>query len=251
MPLIIPPNVPYQSPLVAVPAFWTRKAVEGPLVVPIEIDWASLAAECVSFNVGNIGTNPLSQIVAMTVDNSASGSDVQVIFPDVGQVLDVPAYETVTSPVFTGGTSFYVSNQGELSVDVTRIIVHNSMPPSLSIPKSVFTSVAGVSGITLTANGTTTIIAANITGTIAAMSIAAELGSATAGFASALLRDGSMGQLWDATLAIPASNPNNSVLANINGINARFVNGVYLDVSAVTAGMTNCGITLNIYYRTP
>lgn len=251
MPFIIPPNVPYQSPIVSLPAFWDRVPIEGARLVPIEIDWQASGASCIAFNVGNLSTNPISQIAAMTVDNSASGNDVAILFPDVGQVLDIPAYETVTATVFTGGTAFYVQNIGTPSTDTTRIIVHNTVPPVLSIPKSEFSASAGANGVSLGAVSTTPIIASTVSGTLECLSITVFNGSTVAGGAAMFLQDGNANVLWELTVNFAANQNGVFNVANINGISWRFNNGLFLVVSSVVGPLNDAGVTVNSYRREP
>ena len=153
--------------LVPIAARWNKPPAEGDKFIACEIDWGVTTpvgqAVQISLTAGPVA---LSQIVAFSVDNGRSGSDVSFIFPDTGKQLTVPAFAQGVYPVFTGSLSFYVMAEVAAVGDVTQFEILNSLPPPVSVLPSQLQSHSGVTGIGLVANLTTPIIPAGVNGTL-------------------------------------------------------------------------------------
>lgn len=248
MPFTLPVSINYPSPLTPIPANWHKEPLEGKSQIGGEIDWSTMggADKTVAFNVGGNAAAPFSKVSAISVDNSQSGSDVTFIFPDTGQTIPVPAYQAGTYPVFTSGTQFYVSAPNALNVDKTTFVIHNSVPPNFSIPKTEFQASAVASGVPF-ANGTTQLIPANITGSLSGMNVGYQNGNTVLGGASISLEDGTGNLIgfysWQST------NPGALSLTDQTNIQVRFTNGVkaIVGISGAPAGT----FFVNLLYRTP
>ena len=140
--LTVPPSKNYQSPLVAVRSIVGRDPPEGPMQIPIEIDWTTMGAQQGStttwatyINLQNLTTQAFSQVCGLKVDNSQCGSDVQIIFTDTQEIITIPAYEPLAVfPVFTAATQFYAVALNAIGADATRIQVLNFLPPPVAVP---------------------------------------------------------------------------------------------------------------------
>jgi hypothetical protein len=180
--LIIPPAVNYQAPIVSIPTLYNNAPKEGRRMVPITIPWNSAGPNnCVYINTSQNTPNPISQIVALAVDNTRCGSDVIFSFPDTQQTITVPTGESVVIPVFTGSLSFYVLSPDALSTDVTNFIIHNSLPPAIDINKSRFVNV--VSSVIVATNTTLSeqLIPVGVNGTITDINLSVSAQSTTGG----------------------------------------------------------------------
>jgi hypothetical protein len=250
--LTIPPAVNYPSPLAALPTRWPTTPVEGPKVIPCEIDWGVMGGpgHCVAINFQNNATLNVSQIVAIYVDNSQCGADVRFIFPDTSSTLTVPAYESGTFPVFTNGTYFYVLSPLVIPSDVTNFVIHNYMPPPVSNPKSEFQQSVSVAGISLTGVTNTVILPAGTNGTLEGLFSTASVVAATVAYnMQATLVDGSGATLLAASLGGAIGVTGNYSLFNVTSANLRFQNGLRV----VTSGTFASGgqAIVNVLYRTP
>jgi len=255
MALNVPPAVNYPSPLIAIPSRWAQKPVEGPKAISCEIDWATMGGsqDTVNFNLQNNATLAFSQIVALKVDNSNCGGDVQFIFPDTGDTVTIPALAAeVITPVFTNGQQFFVQGLGTDAADVTRFQVLNAMPPPLAIPRSTLQESAVVSNIPLT-NGNTTLVGdGNTSLTIEGLVINGYTGTTVSATNYGLIfRD----------LASPFTNLLEFVLVAtgtsspigpfiINPLNFRTNGGLDLNISGITTPGSGI-LTASVLYRTP
>ncbi len=254
MSLTLPPAVNYPSPLIPLITRWNNAPSEGPKCVPCEIDWASMGGvnKCVSMQLYGGAAQTLSQILAISYDNSASGADVMFVFPDTSQVYTVPAYEPAgVMPVFTNALSFYVICPTAQSEDITRFSIHNSLPPpsSLSVSKEQSFATSGTIG---TANGTTLIIPATVSGTIEALNIGAQFNGGANGSAVAQLVDGGSNVVWTGQCSSNNSINVNLQLANLNDLSVRFNGGLSFVVTNGGSPLTGSGnFAVNVYFRTP
>lgn len=248
MPLIIPVAKNYQNPVNSLPAiFGQTEPPEGPRLVPIEIDWGTMASPegAVSINLYGGGAQTLSQIVAISVDNSGCGADIQFVFPDTSQTYTVAAYEPIaTFPVFTNQTQFFVVSPNAEASDTTRFAILNTMPPAVSLPLSVEQQSASVGDLTV-ATGTTDLVAAGINGTLEGIFINFTFGSGAASAVWELVD----GETTPKVIAAGnVSNADNSPVS-IAPITVRFINGLKL-VMTLTGAAGN-QMAINLYYRTP
>ena len=255
MALNIPPARNYVQTLVALPCILEKDPSEGKMIVPVEIDWGAMGGpnNCVSFNLFGLAAQTISQIAAITIDNSACGADVQFIFPDTGQTYTVPAYSPAdTFPVFTNQTNFFVSSPNALSSDTTRFGILNFCPYPSEIPITQLQNVAAVTGTALSSStSSVTVVAAGTTGTIEGLNIFIATPGASIQYNIALaLKDGTGKVLFNANTAAAAAATVNAPLAAITGMNLRFSNGIYLTQTG-TSGSTGGTISVNLLYRTP
>lgn len=252
MALIVPPAKNYTSPLIVRPEKWMNTPPEGPLQIPMTINWGTDASTGGSVAC-NLNVNPpstFSQIAALTVDNSQSGADVTFVFPDTQQSYVVPAYQCVPAmPVFTSGTNFYVIAPSALSSDVTTFSVHNTMPPVLDLPKSEFQSVGAVVGIGL-ATSTTTLVAAGTNGTLSVLNVNLTYNGAATGSGHLTIEDGNNNGLWVGTFGATGAANYAADLVSLADMNVRFSNGLKLAISGVS-GSPSGAVNVNVYYRTP
>lgn len=250
MPLSIPAFDQYQQPLVPLRGLWNTAPAEGDRYVNVEIDWlVTTKSTAVQFSLSGNSPVSLSQIVALAVDNSRCGADIDCIFPDSGFVLTVPAHTQLVSPVFTNALMFYISAPNAAAGDVTVAQILNSMPPPVPIPGAEAQNSVSVTGTPL-ANGTYPLVPAGVSGTL----------NATAGSLS-LLSGGTAGnlllQLVDGTGKVLvyffcSGIANTSVINSLaaTGLAVRFKNGINIVISSAT-GVTGGGMSMNVYYTTP
>jgi hypothetical protein len=243
MPLSIPAFDQYQSPMFPLRGLWNSAPPEGDKFVNVEIDWlVTTKSTAVQFSLSGNSPVSLSQIVALSVDNSRSGADVDFIFPDSGFVLTVPAHNQLVAPVFSNALMFYASAPAAIAGDVTIIQILNSMPPPVPIAPSVQQNHAGIAGITI-ANGTTVVVPAGVNGTLNTISLTVS-GSA-AGVAQLALTDGTGKSVWVANVQTAAGS---STPIAASGLAVRFVNGLNLVITGATAAGAIVG---NVYYSVP
>lgn len=248
MPLIVPVSVNYPGPLVSMPDRWPITPPEGPRSVGLYIAWGTMGGgeKSVAVDVGGNAPASISQIVALTVDNSQSGADVSFLFTDIQQTVTVPAYESGTFPVFTAGTAFYISAPSALAIDATSVVVHNVVPPIGSVPKTEFQAVAVVSGAAPT-TGTTQIIAAGVTGSISALQVGLAVNATAAWSSDILLQDGNGNNI--AYAEADGTGYLTMQMLNLTNMQVRFQNG--LKAVVTSTGAPGGAYAINIYYRTP
>lgn len=251
MPLVIPPAVNYQSPLVAVPTRWQNEnPPEGPKMIPVEIDWNTMggANNCVFINLQNNATLNFSQIVALAVDNSSCGGDIQFVFPDTTETVTIPAYSPkVIVPVFTNQTQFYVLGIGVASEDVTRFSIQNVVPPPIAVPTSQEQNAVSVSGVSVLATGLTQLVPATVNGTLETLQVAVYMDGGTLVFD---IEDGTGKVIAGGSVTESVGGFLNFVPVDLQDIRVRFQTGLKLNIVS-NAGITAGTISVNLYYRTP
>jgi len=253
MTLSVPPSINYQSPLTAVPTKWDRTPSEGSKLIPCEVDWGTMGgpSNCVSFNLQNNATLNFSQIVALSIDNSACGSDIEFIFPDTTETLSIPAYSPKTIvPVFTNQTQFWLSCPNAESEDITRFSILNSLPPPIAVPTTQEQSVASSGSINInTGSGNSTLIASTISGTIESIQVEAQIYSSPGvGYVIWILEDGNSNIIARGNEVV---NGGQLCFAPfmLSDLRVRFQNGVKFVWTATPPGSAQYNI--NLYYRTP
>jgi hypothetical protein len=249
--ITIPPFNQYQSPIVPLRGLWNAPPVEGDKFITAEIDWlVTTTQQAVQFAVSANSPVAFSQIVALAVDNSRSGADVDFVFSDSGFVLTVPALNQGVFPVFTNGLMFYAIAQNAVIGDVTTFQVLNSMPPPTYINPSIEQNHASTAGIPVI-NSTTPIVPAGVTGTLNTLSLSITLTSgATAENMELNLVDGNGRTLWINVYTLPATTTQNFPV-ELTGLQMRFVNGLSMVVSSSTFGAGTGLIVANVYYSQP
>jgi hypothetical protein len=219
---------------------WNSTPPEGDKFCNAEIDWlVTTKSSAVQFSLSGNSPVSLSQIVALSVDNSRSGADVDFVFPDSGFVLTVPARNQLIAPVFTNALMFYASAPGAQAGDTTVFQILNSMPPPVPIAPSTTQNHNSANFVSLT-NGTTVIIPASISGTVNSYSFTV---NGTTGVFNFQLIDGVGSVIMVNTFTLP----DNTALAQ-SGLSMRFRNGLNGVISSSTAVGTLVG---NVYYSIP
>lgn len=250
MPLTIPEFVQFQAPLFPLRGLWNTPPAEGDRFVNAEIDWGTpgmLGVSCIQFLLSGNSPVAFSQIVAMSVDNTRCGSDVDFIFPDSGFILTVPGNNQGVYPVFTNALMFYANAPLAALGDVTICQILNSMPPPVAIQPAETQSQASAPGINLATNATTVIVPPPISGTIQAFTLVITSNEAADGAAEFRLIDGTGRVLYQQTIAVPAGIF--TVTVPVSGIRVRFTQGLsaVVSLSSITAG----NVAVNLYYSVP
>lgn len=255
MPLQLPAAKNYTSPLVAVPVRWTLPPREGPKMIVCEIDWGTMGGpnNCVSINLQNNATLEFSQIVALSVDNSQCGADVQFIFTDTAETLTIPAYSPKSIvPVFTNQTQFFVvtglNSQAVESADVTTFSIHNSVPPPIAVPVSTEQNIANVNAVDM-GTATTQLIPATVNGTLTGAQLNLAMNATNSGNGTWSLQDGTGKVIAQGAVSASSGNKYNLTLFSQMGMNVRFTNGVKL--VCTQGAVLGATINGNLYYRTP
>lgn len=248
--------VNYQSPLLFFPTKWQNESPpEGPGGISCEIDWGTMGGASnvvfVSPQNNTASNQSMSQIVALCVDNSGCGGDCEFLFPDTSDILTMPAGSPRTiSPIFTNGSSFYVSCPTAEPGDVTRFQLLNTLPPPLSVAGG-FEQEAGVS-TDIPNDGATggTLIADNISGYIENLNVYVTAADASAGGSYVYtFQDGNSNIIAGFQVAVPEAGNINALVLNLQGVKLRFINGLTLVASG---GDTELGhISINLYYKSP
>ena len=228
---------------------WNNAPPEGDKFITAEIDWlVTTTQQAVQFSVSANSPVAFSQIVALAVDNSRSGADVDFVFSDSGFVLTVPAHEQVIAPVFTNALMFYAIASAAIAGDVTTFQVLNSRPPVLALAPASTQNHANIGAVNIV-NGTTPVIPAGVNGTLNTISLSAAITEgAAAGTAIVQLFDGLGRELWLTVINAPANGVVDPTFP-LTGLNIRFVNGVNVVVSSST--ITGGTLVINLYYSQP
>jgi hypothetical protein len=216
-----------------------------------ELVWGTTGGTGNSVQFALSGNSPvaLSQIAALSVDNSRCSADVQFLFPDAGFTLDTAARSLGVYPVFTNALTFYAVSPKAALGDVTVFQVLNSLPYPMTaqLPADQAASISGA--LAINTNATTPLITGN--GTLTAASLVASLINATASTESAalLIQDGTGKNLWSTWLVCPA-NTSQNVSIPISGARLKFINGLSLVVSSSTFSAGSM-LSLSLYYTVP
>lgn len=253
------PAVNYQSPLNAIPIRVGTEPKEGRKIIPVEIDWGTMGGpnNTVSLNLQNNATLEFSQIIALSIDNSQCGGDIQFIFPDTSVTLTIPAYSPATIvEVFTNQTQFFVTNLGEQTEDITRFSILNFLPPPIAVPTTQEQNTVNSAGISSAVSGTTAIVAAGINGSIEGVHI--NWFTSVNASANWSLTDGTGKTLFTGEVA--GGNYNNGTIGlavdqflnvlDIDDVRVRFTNGLNFNIVAGTAATIQF-FNVAILYRTP
>jgi hypothetical protein len=257
MPITIPAFSQYQQPIVPLRGLWNRPPKEGDRFINAEIDWQIGNPGAVQFALSGNSPVALSQIVALSVDNSRCGADADFLFPDSGFLLTVPSRNQGVYPVYTNALMFYAISKLAIAGDVTILQVLNSNPPPVAIQPTSYQAQNAAGGISLATNATTPIVAAGISGTIEAIAINAIINNAatTAVAATLTLQDGTGKVLWvgqfSAGGAAASSTTNVVTPIMVSPLSIRFTNGVNAVVSGTTIGAGQGSVSVNVYYTQP
>lgn len=246
MPIVIPPFVQYQQPIVPLRGLWNTKPKEGEFFANIEIVWGeTTTGRALQILMSANSPVAFSQIVALYVDNRKCGYDVDFVFPDSNFTLTVPAYQQGLYPVFTNALMFYiVGAEGINEGNDTVVQVCNSLPPPVTFAPTSMQSTDAVSDVSLAANGTTAVVPAGINGTLQGFTVTVNAGST--GTATLQLVDGT-GKVLLAR-AIDMAQGDSQVIT-VTGISVRFANGLNFIVS--NAAFTAAAADASVFYTTP
>lgn len=256
MPLIIPPAKNYGNPLVMQVSRVGLEPTEGRRQINCEVVWGEYPDYSVNVNLQQNATLALTQIIALSVDNSQCGADVQFYFPDSADVLTIPAYNPKTIvEVFTSSRQFYVISNlnGQIvePADITRFIVLNYLPPPIAVPTSQEQTAAVALVITGVGGGDlTNLVPATVSGTVEAVSVFYSGPVGGAGAIQYAVQDGSTTPriLGGGQTSWGGGNVANQQLLLLNPCHLRFNNGLnFLQNGANIAG----AFSVNILYRTP
>jgi hypothetical protein len=232
--------------LIPVNSRWRTKPLEGDKFIAAEIDWGVTVpiGQAVQFSL-NAGPVEFSQICAFAVDNGRNGGDVSFIFPDTGRQLTIPPFAQGVFPVFTNALTFYALSENALVGDVTEFEILNALPPPVSVLPSQEQSHAGASGIGLSTNSTTPVVAAGTNGTLQGFTVSGSALASGTGNCEVQISDGTGALLWAAFV----SEPSGALSATQSGLQLRFTNGLNFVVSGTT--LTGGFAVVNLYYSVP
>ncbi len=251
MPIIVPPFVQYQSPIVPLRGLWNHAPAEGDRFANVEIDWVVTTGGTFAVQIAMSANSPvaISQIAALSVDNKRCAADVSFVFPDSGYVLEIPAFSQGVYPVFTNALTFYVVAPLATTGDVTIAQVLNSIPPVVAIPSEQAQSTNAANGVLLSANSTTQLVPATVSGLVEGMLVTFNISTGgVAQSAGVVIRDGVGDQLWATTLGF-AANVTTSYVVPINPVRLRFYQGIQIVISGTT--MSAGTVFANVYYSVP
>jgi hypothetical protein len=258
MSLLIPPAKNYTDPLVMQVSRVGLEPTEGRRQVNCEIQWGNYTGNSVNVNLQQNATLALTQIIALSVDNSQCGADVQFIFPDSSDVLTIPAGNPKTIvEVFTSSKQFYVTTglngQIVLAADTTRFIILNYLPPPIAVPTSEEQNTAALGAIV--AGGTTVpstvLVAAGISGTLENMYVyrgSPQAGLSGPGSQTWDIEDGTGKVYASGTFAGGNLSSWNVPVLQLAGVRYRFNNGLLFKQAGDNLGGT---WSVNIGYRIP
>jgi hypothetical protein len=261
---IVPPagSISYKDALIPRKTFWRNPPPEGDQHIPVAVQWTADGgpAQAISFNCESLlSGQPFNQIEALTVNNILSTVDINFLALDSGVMMTVPAGCSGTFPFFTRAKMFYAwTAQTAISTDRTTFAIHNSLPPPLFVGRSALSSVIATAAISLTANGTTAIIANTIPiGTITALTchVSRLQGGAAAGGALVVIADGSANALTQFTADAPpgAGTPMMPpyLAFNQSGLVERFAGGLGAVITTFGTVLATGILFVTVAFRTP
>lgn len=256
MALTIPPNVRnYSSPLNAVPLDWVTPPPEGAKGISCTITWnvaESGPNKAVYLNMQNNATLNFSEIRAVVVDNSANGSDVQVVFPDTETTFTIPAYTPYAIiPVFTNQTQFYMFSPLALVTDRTAFTILNTLPPPLAVPTTKAQNFNSVADIDATVSGSRVLVPPGVNGTLEGWLLTGFINaSGTGGNITYTLSDGTGDDFFSGVNLADINTAENIPTIQATNLHLRFTNGLTLSWATLD-NPTSLFLTCNVYYRTP
>jgi len=257
MPIRVPLAVNYSSPIVFLPGVWDKRdPLEGVGYCPFEIDWRTMGGpnNAVSINLQNNVQSPnsMTQITALTCDNSNCGSDVVFIFPDTQETITVPAFSpNLTVPVFTRAIFLFVVAAGAEASDVTRFLLHNVMPPPVAVPGGVEEENAAFNNIPNDGATSHTLVAATVSGTVEGLQVYFS-GSAHLSITIAYKIVDGTGKIIGAGLVSVIGGDTylvNEIVLSLFPIAVRFTNGLTFEQSGGVG--EGGGWSVNLVYKTP
>lgn len=252
----VPVSVNYSSPLNAVPLDWISPPVEGAKGIQCSIQWNAAQAgpnKSVAVNLQNNAPLNFSKVRALVFDNSANGSDVQVIFPDTETTMTIPSYTPyAVIPVFTNVTQFFIVSPNALSTDKTGFMILNTLPPPIAVPVTEAQNIADVDPIDVSITpGNTNLIVAGTNGTLENAFIYFNAWNNTA-FVGRLiwqLVDGTGRSLAQGRVNSEIGAVTQGVLFQATDLRLRFENGIYF--TWTSSSWPDGHVSPCLYYRVP
>lgn len=242
----IPPFAQYQQPMFPLRGLWNAVPAEGDKFVSVYLDWSTINASAVQFALAGNSPVAISQIVALVVDNSRCGADIDFLFPDSGFVLSVPAYNGGVFPVFTNALMFYaVASQAPGSSGITVFQILNSMPPPVAIAPSSIQNSVTETGVPLHTVGNTyvPVLPAPTSGRLTGFQISWSNSTDTSPTANLDIIDGTTAIKWAGTIE------GTSGQMTVNNMNVRFSGGLQLGILGSDYSSGTLFITL--FYTSP
>jgi hypothetical protein len=253
----LPRADPYQAVPIPRRSLLLDAPREGNRVIPLSINWGNDSAtlQAISFNLNNLTTLPITQLVAFYVNNLMSNVDVVFMFQDSDFMLTVPAQSEGLYPVDTNVLNFIArvpSGQVASNSDLVYFQAYNYMPPPVSVERAFVTSAAVAGGISMSTSNTT-LIAAGTNGVLTGFTISQDgtESGAAAGEWVFQLQDGSGADLAVGSFGVPAAttfSPQSTILA-LTGLNIVFTNGITLIGVLTGTAFTAGKATANLYWR--
>lgn len=128
--------MPYTTSGQGIPIRLCNTPAEGAKTIPMQFTFNDATSFLVNF--GNNPNPPISQLCSLYVDNTGSGHDVNILFPDTGYQVRIEQGGSRMIPVITGANqgstqlpSFYVilDSSGEKTSDICNIQALNIFVP--------------------------------------------------------------------------------------------------------------------------
>jgi hypothetical protein len=255
MTITVPVSVNYQSPLIFVPTRWQNESpVEGSGMISCEIDWGVMGGteNCVSINpqANTANPNSISQIVALAIDNSDCGADIQFLFPDTSYTLTIPAYTPAcVFPVFTNGTFFYVQSPNAESEDVTRFQILNTLPPPAVIPQSLEQETETFNDVPFDGATSQVLLADTVNGTVQGVQVYCTVDDASGNVSDQVkVVDGTGKLICGSQVSVANTGAVNAFIINMNPCRIRFQQGLTFEQSG---GDPGGHFSITILYQTP
>lgn len=234
------------------------KPDEGYKRIPASIAWGTddlsgaVLTGAVQFALAG-RVSEFHQIGGMYIDNTQSGADVQIVFPEAQFEFTCAAGEKDYFQIASPSLNFYISSPSALNTDKTYLQIFNYAPRPLTAYKSVFMSSGIVSALNLTGNGTSSIVASG-NGTITGISLS--VSGISGGDATSVVRvqliDGANNVLAEKYIVGLAANSVPLVtLFETTSINLRFKTGLSIKVIATGTAFTAGVVSGTVYYRMP
>lgn len=251
MTITVPPAQNYPGMLITYPANWMKEPTETPRMIPVEIDWTTMGGDnnSVVINLQNLQINPMSQIVALSIDNSACAANVSFLFSDTSETILIPSYANkVVIPVFTNGVEFFIVSPDARPGDITRFSILNTMPPPIAVPFTVEQLVVTAGNIQADGASDTQLIAPDVSGTLEGISVSYSSPVDNTGTITVSVKDGSGNDLFIGQINAEYGTAYNYPLFSFSGIHVRFLGGLTLHQSGDNVGGV---FSANLLYRTP
>lgn len=146
--------------IVSLPIFLGQPAAEGPRYITQNLTYPSVASTSGLIDATNSG---MSSIQSIFIDNSLNGVPFIMTVQDSGQIINVPAYCSQISPVYTGNLRFSYVITAAANASPANVVIK-----LFNFPQNFSTSVpAGAAAFQLLASNVGWSVSNGATGTIA------------------------------------------------------------------------------------